>query len=298
MNEMNEMDFEEDYENYVCLGCGIQIQFDEPSIAGYAPLSAVTREPVTCQRCFRIKHYNEVSKSNVSNDSFLKLLDSIGKTRALVLWVLDLFDLEGSMLSGLRRFIGTNPVIVAVNKIDLFDRSTNRSRVQHAIYRRLKEEGVNVQEVVLMSALSGQGLEPLVEALTKFRAGKKTYVIGATNVGKSSLINRLIREYSDLEHELTVSRFPGTTLDAVHIPLTDGGELIDTPGIVNSFRLTEMVDPSDLKVIVPDRTLKPRVFQLNPEQTLFFGAFVRIDFVSGGRQSFTCYVSNDLDIHR
>lgn len=285
-------------EDLDCMGCGIRLQLDEPSQPGFVPLSALTKEPVLCQRCFRIRNYNEISRANVSPDSFLNLLDGIGKTRALVLWVIDLFDLEGSMLSGLRRFIGNNPVIATVNKIDLFDKGTNRSRVEHAIYRRLKEEGVNVQEVVLTSARKGNGLEPLLDAVARHRAGKNIYVIGATNVGKSSLINRLIRSSGDLELELTVSRYPGTTLDAIHIPMEDGGELIDTPGIVNAFRVSEMVDADDLKVIMPENPIKPKVFQLNPEQSLFLGGFVRADFVSGERQSFTVYVSNDLNIHR
>ena len=66
------------------------------------------------------------------------------------------------------------------------------------------------------------------------------YVVGGTNVGKSTLINRLIRDYSDLEQELTTSRYPGTTLDMVNIPLDDGKYIIDTPGIVYPWRFSEL----------------------------------------------------------
>ena len=37
---------------------------------------------------------------------------------------------------------------------------------------------------------------------------------------------------------------------------------------------------------------------MNEGQTLFFGGLARFDYVSGGRRSLVCYVSNDVTIHR
>ena len=115
-----------------------------------------------------------------------------------------------------------------------------------------------------------------MEAIGEFREGRNVYVVGATNVGKSTLINRLIRDYSDMERELTVSRYPGTTLDAVHIPLDDGKEIIDTPGIVYPSRLTEVVPRTVLSALLPDKPIKPLVYQLNAGQTLFIGSLATI----------------------
>lgn len=49
---------------------------------------------------------------------------------------------------------------------------------------------------------------------------------------------------------------------------------------------------------MPDKALKPAVYQLNEGQTLFFGGFGRFDFIQGDRQSFTCFVSGRVPIHR
>ncbi|NWN95487.1 MAG: ribosome biogenesis GTPase YqeH, partial [Bacillus sp. (in: Bacteria)] len=46
------------------------------------------------------------------------------------------------------------------------------------------------------------------------------------------------------------------------------------------------------------KEIKPTVFQLNEQQTLFFGGLARLDYIKGGRRSFVCYVSNALKIHR
>ncbi len=53
-----------------------------------------------------------------------------------------------------------------------------------------------------------------------------------------------------------------------------------------------------LKLSCRKKKLSRRVYQLNEGQTLFFGGLARLDYMSGGRRSLTCYLSNELHIHR
>ncbi|WP_435924710.1 ribosome biogenesis GTPase YqeH [Paenibacillus sp. DYY-L-2] len=284
--------------DFRCSGCGIKLQTEEQNKPGYVPQQALLREPIICQRCFRIKNYNESSSVTVEQDEFLRLLSQIGGKKALVIHIVDIFDFHGSVISGLQRFIGNNPVLLAVNKIDLLPKVTNWNKLRNWVQKEAKELGLKVEDVVLCSAKQSSGFDRLLESLASVRGDRDVYVVGATNVGKSTLINRLIRDYSDLDQELTVSRYPGTTLDMVHIPLDDGREIIDTPGIMYPSRYSELVSPKDLGVIMPDKPLKPAVYQLNEGQTIFFGGFGRFDFIQGERQSFTCFVSGRVPLHR
>jgi hypothetical protein len=281
-----------------CSGCGVAIQTESPEKLGYAPAAALAREPRLCQRCFRIKHYNELSSVTPNQNDFLRILSGIGTEKALVVHIVDLFDFEGSLIGGLHRFVGSNPIVLVVNKIDLLPKAINLNRIRNWVQKQAKENGLRPADIVLCSARKNIGFDRVVESIAHHRGSNDVYVVGATNVGKSTLINRLIRDYSDIEAELTTSPYPGTTLDLVHIPLDDGRHIIDTPGIVYESRLTEVADKRDLKTLLPDKPIKPLVFQLNERQTLFFGAFARFDFVQGERQSFTCYVSNALKVHR
>jgi hypothetical protein len=281
-----------------CEGCGVALQTLHADQPGYVPESALGKSPVICRRCFRIKHYNEASSVAVDQDEFLKLLGGIAQTNSLVVHIVDLFDFEGSLISGLQRFVGSNEVLLVVNKIDLLPRVTNWNRIRNWVQRQAKLNGLRVNDIVLCSARRGVDFERVVEAIGRLRKGRDVYVVGATNVGKSTLVNRLIADYSDLRRELTVSRYPGTTLDAIRIPLDDGRQIIDTPGIVYDFRLTEIVPRQDLASLLPDKPLKPLTFQLNSGQTLFFGGLARFDFVEGERQSFTIYLSNGITVHR
>ncbi|XID95428.1 ribosome biogenesis GTPase YqeH [Paenibacillaceae bacterium WGS1546] len=281
-----------------CAGCGISLQSIDRNKPGYVPASSSGKEEIVCQRCFRIKHYNEASSVTVDQDEFLKLLGGIAGTNSLVVHIVDLFDFQGSLISGLQRFVGNNPVLLVVNKIDLLPPVTNWNRLRNWVQKAAREEGLKVADVVLCSARRNIGFDRVVEAINVHRRGRDVYVVGATNVGKSTLINRLISDYSDLKKELTVSRYPGTTLDAVHIPLDDGRSIVDTPGIVYDWRMTEIVPRGALAALLPDKPLKPLTYQLNEKQTLFIGALARFDFVEGERQSFTFYLSNGLNVHR
>ncbi|MDB5056192.1 MAG: GTPase [Bacilli bacterium] len=281
-----------------CEGCGVKLQTDDPSKLGFIPDQALIRIPIICQRCYRIKHYNEVSDVTLKQDDFLQILGHIGKTQSLVVHIVDIFDFEGSLMGSLPRFIGSNPLILVVNKVDLLPKVSNLNKIVNWVQRQLKEHGLRPLQIVMVSAKKNIGFERLMETLDAHRNGKDIYVVGATNVGKSTLINRLIRDYSDLEAELTTSQYPGTTLDMVKIPLDDGKFIVDTPGIVYKHRLTECVAKNELQALLPGQVIKPMVFQLNEQQTLFFGGLARFDFIRGERQSFTCYMSNAIHIHR
>ena len=84
----------------------------------------------------------------------------------------------------------------------------------------------------------------------------------------------------------------------IEIPLDDGHAIYDTPGIINHHQMAHYIDPTELKYIMPKKEIKPKIFQLNEEQSLFVGALARFDFIKGKRSAFTVYIANDLNIHR
>ena len=281
-----------------CAGCGAGIQTEDPKQVGYAPPQALEKETVICQRCFRIRHYNEASTVTLGDDEFVRILNGIGDTKSLVVQVVDIFDFNGSWLRGLHRFVGSNPILLVGNKVDLLPKNVNRNRLINWIRKSAADLGLKPVDVVLVSAHKGEGMDRLVAAMNEHRKGRDIHIVGVTNVGKSSLINRLLKQFGESELDITTSQFPGTTLDVIEIPLDEHSSLYDTPGIVNRDQILHVVAPSELKLLLPDKPLKPKTYQLNDKQTLFIGGLARIDFVKGERQPFVFYISNHLNIHR
>jgi 30S ribosome assembly GTPase len=286
-------------ERMICAGCGVEIQTEKEGETGYTPESALKRDVVICQRCFRLKHYNEVQDISLTDDDFLRMLNQLGSQKALIVKVVDLFDFEGSWLDGMHRFTGGNPVLLVGNKVDLLPKSVKRNKVIQWMKKQAKEYGLKPVDVTLMSADTGEAVLETAELIEKYRGNGDVYVVGCTNVGKSTFINKLLREFgAEDEAMITTSNIPGTTLDMIDVPLDDGSVLYDTPGIINHNQLSHLLSKKDLKIITPKKEVKPIIFQLKPSQTLFFGAMGRIDFIEGAQQSFIVYMSNDIHIHR
>lgn len=285
-----------------CIGCGAQIQTEAPEEIGYTPKAALEKglekEEVYCQRCFRLRHYNEIQDVSLTDDDFLKLLNELGQKDALIVNVVDIFDFNGSLIPGLHRFIGDNPLLLVGNKVDILPKSLKKSKMIQWMRERAHEAGLRPLDVLLTSARRPHEMEELMEMIETHRGNRDVYIVGVTNVGKSTLINQIIKQTLGVQELITTSRFPGTTLDKIEIPLADGHFLIDTPGIIHRSQMAHYLGDKDLKIIAPHKEIKPKVYQLNPEQTLFLGGLARFDFIKGERSSFIAYVANDVEIHR
>ncbi len=285
-------------EQLVCIGCGIAIQTEDKNANGYTPASSLEKDVVICQRCFRLKHYNEIQDVTLTESDFLRILNDISTKDALLVMLVDIFDFDGSWLSGIARFAGKNSVLLIGNKQDLLPNVINPNKLINWMKMRAKELGLKPVDVLLASAVKKHGLDDAIQQIEKHRHGKNAYIIGCTNVGKSTFINAIIKQITGDEDVITTSQYPGTTLDIIEIPLDDGCSMIDTPGIINHHQMAHFVEKADLKLITPKKEIKVRNYQLNEGQTLFFGGLARLDFLKGERNSFACYIANELNIHR
>lgn len=287
----------------VCIGCGATIQHDSPDKAGFLPQSVLKKkesiDDVYCKRCFRLRHYNEVQDVELTDDDFLNMLQELNQEDALIVNLIDIFDLNGSIIPGIQRFAGQNPIVFVANKLDLLPKSLKPARLRQRITEQAHNYGIRPQNVYLISALDKKSVEEFMTEIERERKGKSVYIVGTTNVGKSTLVNQIISIATEAENTITTSYFPGTTLGKIEIPLDDHNVLVDTPGIIQKSQLSYYLTPKELKTVTPRKEVKPRSYQLNEGQTVFLGGLGRFDYLQGeGNQSFVFYASNELHLHR
>jgi len=289
-------------EEILCIGCGAIIQTEDKTGLGFTPQSALEKGletgEVYCQRCFRLRHYNEITDVQLTDDDFLKLLHEVGDSDALVVNVIDIFDFNGSVIPGLPRFVSGNDVLLVGNKKDILPKSVKPGKISQWLMERAHEEGLRPVDVVLTSAQNKHAIKEVIDKIEHYRKGRDVYVVGVTNVGKSTLINAIIQEITGDQNVITTSRFPGTTLDKIEIPLDDGSYIYDTPGIIHRHQMAHYLTAKNLKYVSPKKEIKPKTYQLNPEQTLFLGGLGRFDFIAGEKQGFTAFFDNELKLHR
>lgn len=271
-----------------CQGCGVLLQNENILQEGYT----TNLENDICQRCFRMKNYGEYQVVTKSNEEYLKILKSVSETKDLVLYITDLLNLEKD-LDEIRNMF-TNKMILILNKKDVFPKSVKEEK----LIKYLENKGVHFEEIIVISAIKNYNIDYLLKRIKFHQTSKNVYVVGHTNAGKSSLINKLIRNYSDSSQELTMSPLPSTTLNTVKIDINEHLTLIDTPGLVDNGSILNQVDQKMVKKISARKEIKPRTYQLRKNQSIIIEDLVRIDYVEGEKNSFTLFISNDLKVRR
>jgi GTP-binding protein len=149
------------------------------------------------------------------------------------------------------------PVVMAVNKTD--DR---RARGRALEFYRL-----GFEPVIEMAAEHGEGVGDLLdEVVQRFPAGRRdgrvsppepetaVAIVGRPNVGKSSLLNRLLRTERSI-----VSDMPGTTRDTVDAILKwhkRNFRILDTAGIRRPGRVSRSGPLESLSVLVARRAIE------------------------------------------
>lgn len=279
----------------ICKGCGVVLQNTDKTAIGYTP----KLEADYCQRCFRIRHYDDVvisMKQGINSDDVLK---KINETDALIVWVVDLFDFEASILPGINRHLIGKDILMVATKRDLLPATLGNEKLSQFLLRRLKDEGIVVQGIVVCGDLAqhaksddNASVDEVKHAISYYRKGRDVVVMGMANAGKSTLLNAMCDHV-----DLTTSRHPGTTLDFNEIEM-DGYRLYDTPGLTRMDSLLTHVDDKLLKTVIPLRPLKARGYQLRENQSLALGGLVRLDLIGCEQVSCVAYFSERLKLHR
>ena len=136
----------------------------------------------------------------------------------------------------------------------------------------------------------------LFRSISKNKIGKEVYVIGYTNAGKSSMINKILEDYTESIPEITTSMLPSTTIQKIEISINEELMLIDTPGLLEEGSLLNLLSGDELKRVMPRKTIRPITYQIKEEQYLFIDNYVRIDCKNNN--NITLYFSNNLNIDR
>ena len=250
-----------------CMGCG------------------VLTENTLCERCFRIKHYNDYKVVTKTNNDFIPILENISKSNDLVLLVVDLFNIDD--LSLIRKYL-KNDILLVLTKRDLLPKSVSFDKLYNYDYK------INYIDKIIISSSKNYNFDELLDKINKYKKSNSVYVVGYTNAGKSTMINKLIYNYSDNKTEITTSPLPSTTLNTIEINLGDF-TLIDTPGLLSEGDIANYVNGEDLKRIIPKKEIKPITYQIKGNQTIVVDNYLMIE---ANDIDLTFYISNNLKIER
>nr|CAX72997.1 hypothetical protein [Schistosoma japonicum] len=236
-----------------CSGCGSPLHCKVAGFPGFIPAAeyksiisgssrlfhrSKSRKPVftLCVRCNLLQRHVESSRETINESCFYsKVIKEIQKyDDAVVVMIADMVNLPHSLIPEFYTELKGRRCVLVGNKADQLPGDGPhflerwRSVLLEAAISRSKIPNEDVNHVSIISALTGYGIPELIDFLLskRFHSKSPIYLIGSTNVGKSSLFNRLLlsdlckSEAKESIHRATISTWPGTTSGLLCFPIT------------------------------------------------------------------------------
>ena len=268
-----------------CIGCGVELQTENQNELGYTK----NLEKKLCERCFRIRNYGEYKTVTKQNSEFINILKNINETKDLVVLVVDIFNLNKD-LNIIKENI-KNDILLVLTKRDILPKSTHDEKLLEYI----DKYNINIIDKIVISSNKNYNFDTLYELINKYKKSKNVYVIGYTNAGKSTMINKLMYNYSDNTDEITTSILPSTTLNEINIKINDDLNIIDTPGILINNNFYNILSGKELKKIIPKKEIKPIGYQIKEKQYILIDKYAVIE---AQNIDMVLFMSNTLNIKR
>ena len=258
---------------------------------------------ITCNRCEALSHHNELPPitrppiadlREININKALKAVTKSIKKGSTIIKVMDITNWEGSLIPQLIDLSKQKEwhLVIVINRLDVLPKYASKPRVETWCRKYINDlmKGTS-HDAFLVSSKTGEGFKPLINKLillAKQRSIKRKpscFVLGNTNVGKSTFINKLIqatnrypsthKQTAELFSEetrkficgtskLTESTLPGTTLGIVKVKSANiGFKLFDTPGLPNhDSMLMQFEDYKELMCLSITKKILPHSWDL------------------------------------
>ncbi len=260
-----------------CNGCGAVLQTENSNLAGYVP----DLKFKICQRCHKLTNYGEVIYSKVNKDND-KLIDVINKNKKHVFFLIDFLNINDEVINTYKKINSTKNIIIT--KKDIIPKSIKDNKIIDYLHNHylIKED------IYLVSSKKRINSKKIINIMEQNNI-LECYIVGYTNVGKSTLINNLLEDKL-----VTVSNMPNTTIDFINIKV-DNKVITDTPGFNYKLSILDLKDYLIKKVNCKNEIL-PKTYQTKENLSILIEDDIIIkDF---GVNSITTYFSNDIKVEK
>ncbi len=231
--------------NKICYGCGIKLQSDDPDKEGYIPKEK--KDSPYCMRCYKLMHYGKDISTLIPKTDYT--IDKTNNNDDFVIFLVDFLSINNEVINLFNSI--KKEKIFLISKYDLIKQYIKESSIKEFLI-----DNYNIKsDILFISSKTNYKVKELMNYLTKKNI-KTSFIVGHTNSGKSTLINKLIDLNKSHVNRLTTSQRPNTTMDFIRVKINKDLTLIDTPGFVTG---------KDINIT---NKLKPITYQMKEEETL------------------------------
>lgn len=244
-----------------CMGCGLILQDKDEFSPGYTP----DLKKDYCRRCFRLKNYGERKEKESINEE--KILNKVNKSKGLAFFLIDFFNINERTIKLFKKI--TLSKVLIISKSDILRDDMHPEKIK----TWLKKVYDVKEEILFISNKPHFKSNNILKFLTEKQVNT-AFIMGITNAGKSTFINRLLKE-NKINKEILASNKPNTTLDFIKIKIGDY-TIFDTPGF--------SYENDHLDLITKE--IKPISYQIKGGTTLVINNTYRIYFEKDNKAIF------------
>ena len=288
-----------------CYHCGAVLQSRKKAEPGFIEKALLEEEGsenrvLYCHNCYqKMKAINTGMLEMDTDEEILTILDDAVATDAVILWVVDLFSFNGTLNPAVVKKVKKLNVVAIGTKFDLFPRRVSLESMKSFINDRFQEVGIKPVATLVVGNTEKLQVEDLLQKLDDIRKGHDVYMLGSTTSGKTSLINKMLKNYTNkTKRQITREEYPRTSVKVLDIPLTNSSSFYELPGFSLNTSVLGKVEKDVLKIIVPKKEIKVQREILDEGDALVVGSLAGFAMIKGKPTSFYFYGSELCEVRK
>ncbi len=232
----------------ICYGCGLKLQTENKEKKGFIPPNKYN-DSYYCQRCYRIMHYGKIDEVDVPKEN-INIIKTVNKSSASAIFLIDFLNINQEVLDLFKAI--KIPKTLVISKSDTIPNNIN----DNILIKYIKKVYSINDDIRTISSIENKKIDSLFNYLYN-KKDKEIYVLGLSNSGKSTLINKIIKKYNINKRKITTSKVPNTTREFIRVKIDENLTLVDSPGfVINSLNF------------LYEKRIKEKIYQMKKNEIL------------------------------
>ncbi len=284
-----------------CHNCGAILQSENKKQPGFIS-KAIVENGVPkipyCNACYdKMLTLNSSSLDHETDKDIIKILNDAVATDSLIVWMVDLFSFNGTLNPDVVKKVKKLNVVVVGSKRDLFPSSVTDAMLVRYLDERFSEVGVNPVAIRLLGNEDKIDIETILKDFKEQRKYRDIYLIGEVNSGKTTLINKLLKNYvNKTKWQIKTELYPGTNSDVLEIPLSNSSYLYELPDLSNSTSVLSKVEKDLQKIILPKKEIVMVRKFIGEGSAIIVGNLACLYIIKGRHTSVRTFMSEKSEI--
>ena len=284
-----------------CHSCGAILQTESTKKPGFISRNVVENgipKIPYCNSCYeKMLTLNSGDLPQEVDKATLKILKDAIATDALIIWVVDLFSFNGTLNPDVVKKVKKLDVIVFGTKRDLFPSSVTDEMLERFIDERFSDVGINPIAIKLLGNEVNLDTNAIMDIIHKARKGHDVYMIGNNNSGKTTFINKLLKNYENkTKWTIKTEKYPGTDSDVLEIPLSNSSFFYELPDLSNGTSVLSKVEKEVQKIITPRKEIVMTRRFIGAGSSVLVGGLACLTIIKGHHTSVRIFTSEKSEV--